>query len=53
MRATATRHALRASLAGTGALALGTHFPPPTAGRVIADGPAYRLVSVPPTGERR
>ncbi|MEU7835505.1 MULTISPECIES: MBL fold metallo-hydrolase [unclassified Nonomuraea] len=51
-QATATRRALLASLAGTGALVLGTHFPPPTAGRLIADGPAYRLVPVPPAGER-
>ncbi|MFJ7779552.1 MBL fold metallo-hydrolase [Streptomyces yangpuensis] len=46
-RAEATRRELLASLAGTNALLLGTHFPPPTAGRVVADGDAYRLEPVP------
>ncbi len=46
-RAEATRRALLASLAGTDALLLGTHFPPPTAGRVVADGDTYRLEPVP------
>ncbi|MFB7173811.1 MBL fold metallo-hydrolase [Streptomyces sp. NPDC056254] len=46
-RAEATRRSLLASLAGTGTLLLGTHFPPPTAGRVVADGDAYRLETVP------
>ncbi|MGK5638183.1 MBL fold metallo-hydrolase [Streptomyces sp. URMC 126] len=42
-QAARTRRALLASLAGTDALLLGTHFPPPTAGRVTADGAGYRL----------
>ncbi|UNZ19588.1 MBL fold metallo-hydrolase [Streptomyces sp. 891-h] len=45
----ATRRSLFASLAGTGTLVLGTHFPPPTAGHihVRADG-GYGLAPVPP-----
>ncbi|MGW3467314.1 hypothetical protein ACWDKQ_02290 [Saccharopolyspora sp. NPDC000995] len=43
-----TRHALLGSLAGADTLVLGTHFPPPTAGRVAAHGDAYRLIPVPP-----
>ncbi|MFD7448671.1 MBL fold metallo-hydrolase [Kitasatospora sp. NPDC059827] len=46
-RSEATRRALLASLAGTDALLLGTHFAPPTAGRVVAHGDAYRLRPVP------
>ncbi|MEU3666352.1 MBL fold metallo-hydrolase [Streptomyces virginiae] len=46
-RAEATRRSLLASLADTGALLLGAHFPPPTAGRVVTDGAAYRLEPVP------
>ncbi|MFG2335294.1 MBL fold metallo-hydrolase [Streptomyces yangpuensis] len=46
-RAEATRRELLASLAGADALLLGTHFPPPTAGRVVADGDTYRLEPVP------
>ncbi|MEU5845502.1 MBL fold metallo-hydrolase [Saccharopolyspora shandongensis] len=46
-RAGATRRSLLADLADTETLLLGTHFPPPTAGRVISDGDAYRLVPVP------
>jgi glyoxylase-like metal-dependent hydrolase (beta-lactamase superfamily II) len=46
-QATATRHALLASLADTNTLVLGTHFPPPTAGHVVRDGDAYRLQPVP------
>ncbi|MFK0117508.1 MBL fold metallo-hydrolase [Streptomyces sp. NPDC090994] len=45
-RSEATRRALLASLAGTDTLLLGTHFPPPTAGRVVAEGEGYRLVPV-------
>ncbi|MGW2874151.1 MBL fold metallo-hydrolase [Kitasatospora sp. NPDC001225] len=48
-RSAATRRELLASLAGTDTLLLGTHFAPPTAGRVLADGEAYRLRPVPPT----
>ncbi|MGW7485685.1 MBL fold metallo-hydrolase [Streptomyces sp. NPDC054786] len=43
-----TRRTLLASLAGTDTLLLGSHFPPPTAGRVIAEGDAYRLSTVDP-----
>ncbi|WP_409474638.1 MBL fold metallo-hydrolase [Streptomyces sp. HC307] len=43
----ASRRKLLGSLAGTGALVLGSHFPPPTAGRVITHGDAYRLSPVP------
>ncbi|MDA3644061.1 MBL fold metallo-hydrolase [Saccharopolyspora indica] len=43
----ATRRALLGSLAGTGTLLLGTHFAPPTAGRVVDHGDAYRLLPVP------
>ncbi|WP_327265574.1 MBL fold metallo-hydrolase [Streptomyces sp. NBC_01232] len=42
-QAEATRRALLARLADTGALVLGTHFPAPTAGRVVAEGDGYRL----------
>ncbi|MEU5512981.1 MBL fold metallo-hydrolase [Streptomyces griseoaurantiacus] len=44
-----TRGELLASLAGTDTLLLGTHFAPPTAGRVVAHGDAYRLRPVPTT----
>ncbi|MFI9645758.1 MBL fold metallo-hydrolase [Streptomyces sp. NPDC052040] len=47
--AESTRRHLLASLAGTEALVLGTHFPPPTAGRVTRHGEGYRLEPVPPT----
>ncbi|WP_328752990.1 MBL fold metallo-hydrolase [Streptomyces sp. NBC_00285] len=43
----ATRRELLGSLAGTDTLLLGTHFAPPTAGRVVAHGDAYRLEPVP------
>ncbi|KPC96408.1 beta-lactamase [Streptomyces sp. NRRL F-6602] len=46
-RSEATRRSLLGSLAGTDTLVLGTHFAPPTAGRVVADGSAYRLLPVP------
>ncbi|ARE73479.1 MBL fold metallo-hydrolase [Streptomyces sp. Sge12] len=46
VRAEATRRALLAGLAETGALVLGTHFPAPTAGRVIVEGDGYRLEPV-------
>ncbi|MCF3135985.1 MBL fold metallo-hydrolase [Streptomyces olivochromogenes] len=48
-RSEATRRELLASLAGTDTLLLGTHFPPPTAGRVITHEDAYRLMPVPAT----
>lgn len=44
----ASRRKLLGSLAGTGVLVLGTHFPPPTAGHVVTHGDAYRLSPVPP-----
>ncbi|MFI6494861.1 MBL fold metallo-hydrolase [Streptomyces sp. NPDC050564] len=43
----ATRRRLLASLASTNTLVLGTHFAPPTAGRVITHQDAYRLLPVP------
>lgn len=43
----ATRRELLDSLADTDTLLLGTHFAPPTAGRVVAHGDAYRLDPVP------
>ncbi|WP_121745211.1 MBL fold metallo-hydrolase [Streptomyces sp. E2N166] len=43
----ATRRKLLGSLVGTDTLLLGTHFAPPTAGRVVAHEDAYRLESVP------
>ncbi|GAB7184668.1 uncharacterized subgroup MBL-fold_metallo-hydrolase superfamily protein [Kitasatospora sp. Ki12] len=43
----ATRRTLLGSLVGTDTLLLGTHFAPPTAGRVVAHGDAYRLEPVP------
>lgn len=46
-QAVATRRTLLASLAGTDTLLLGTHFPPPTAGLVRAQGDTYRLIPVP------
>ncbi|MGH4031696.1 MBL fold metallo-hydrolase [Actinomycetota bacterium Odt1-20B] len=46
-RAHASRRELLDSLADTDTLLLGTHFAPPTAGRVITQGGAYRLSSVP------
>ncbi|MGI5526556.1 MBL fold metallo-hydrolase [Streptomyces syringium] len=45
-QAEATRRTLLAWLADTGALVLGTHFPSPTAGRVVAEGDGYRLEAV-------
>ncbi|MFI0237965.1 MBL fold metallo-hydrolase [Streptomyces sp. NPDC016845] len=48
VRSEATRRALLGSLAGTDTLVLGTHFAPPTAGRVVAHEGAYRLASVAP-----
>ncbi|MBC2904693.1 MBL fold metallo-hydrolase [Streptomyces cupreus] len=41
-----TRRALLAAVADTGTLVLGTHFPPPTAGRVVTRGDAFRLEPV-------
>ncbi|MEV5826788.1 MBL fold metallo-hydrolase [Spirillospora sp. NPDC052242] len=49
-QAEVTRRRLLASLAGTGALVLGTHFAPPTAGHVILHGDAYRLSPAPTAG---
>lgn len=43
----ASRRELLGSLADTDALVLGTHFAPPTAGRVITHRDAYRLLPVP------
>ncbi|MFJ2865682.1 MBL fold metallo-hydrolase [Kitasatospora sp. NPDC087314] len=46
-RSEASRRALLASVADTDTLVLGTHFAPPTAGRVVTHGGAYRLRPVP------
>ncbi|MFI1363746.1 MBL fold metallo-hydrolase [Streptomyces griseochromogenes] len=43
----ASRRKLLGSAADTDTLVLGTHFAPPTAGRVITRGDAYRLLPVP------
>ncbi|MFG2298364.1 MBL fold metallo-hydrolase [Streptomyces sp. NPDC048603] len=45
-RSEATRRTLLASLADTDTLLLGTHFAPPTAGRVVLHDGAYRLSPV-------
>ncbi|MFZ3566061.1 MBL fold metallo-hydrolase [Streptomyces sp. BH097] len=47
-----TRRTLLGSLAGTDTLLLGTHFAPPTAGRVVAHDGAYRLSPVPADPDR-
>jgi glyoxylase-like metal-dependent hydrolase (beta-lactamase superfamily II) len=41
---TRTRREMFAKLAGTPTLVIGTHFAAPTAGRVVRDGDAFRLV---------
>jgi glyoxylase-like metal-dependent hydrolase (beta-lactamase superfamily II) len=46
-RSEASRRALLGSLADTDTLVLGTHFAPPTAGRVVTHEDAYRLLPVP------
>ncbi|MFI7323016.1 MBL fold metallo-hydrolase [Streptomyces venezuelae] len=48
-QAEATRSDLLTSLADTETLLLGTHFPHPTAGRVVPEGDTYRLAPVPPS----
>ena len=40
-----TRRRLFAGLAGAGTLVLGTHFPPPTGGRLVPHGSGYRLAA--------
>jgi glyoxylase-like metal-dependent hydrolase (beta-lactamase superfamily II) len=42
-QSTATRRRLVGRFAGTDALVLGTHFAPPTAGRLVRDGAAVRF----------
>ncbi|MYW44545.1 MBL fold metallo-hydrolase, partial [Streptomyces sp. SID161] len=42
-----SRRALLGALADTHTLLLGTHFAPPTAGRVVSREGAYRLAPVP------
>jgi len=44
-RSTQTRREVFAELAGTPTLLIGTHFAGATAGRVVRDGDAYRLVT--------
>ncbi|MEU0385093.1 MBL fold metallo-hydrolase [Streptomyces chartreusis] len=46
-RSEASRRELLGTLAGTDTLLLGTHFAPPTAGRVVPHEGAYRLSPVP------
>ncbi|MYT32621.1 MULTISPECIES: MBL fold metallo-hydrolase [unclassified Streptomyces] len=46
-RARTTRRSLLSELADSETLLLGTHFPPPTGGRVRAEGNTYRLAPVP------
>ncbi|MYS95121.1 MULTISPECIES: MBL fold metallo-hydrolase [Streptomyces] len=46
-RSEASRRELLGTLAGTDTLLLGTHFAPPTAGRVVTHEGAYRLSPVP------
>ncbi|MEU0244398.1 MBL fold metallo-hydrolase [Streptomyces sp. NPDC006235] len=46
-QAEASRRELLGALAGTDTLLLGTHFAPPTAGRVVAHEGAYRLAPAP------
>ncbi|MFI1168493.1 MBL fold metallo-hydrolase [Streptomyces sp. NPDC020801] len=46
-RSEASRRKLLGSLASTDTLVLGTHFAPPTAGRVVTHEGAYRLSPVP------
>jgi hypothetical protein len=41
---TKTRREVFAKLAGTPTLVIGTHFATPTAGRLVKDGDAWRLV---------
>ncbi|MFI5776707.1 MBL fold metallo-hydrolase [Nocardia sp. NPDC051570] len=43
-----TRRTLLSTLADTNALLFGTHFPPPTAGRVLSHAGAYRLAPLDP-----
>ncbi|MGD6747703.1 MBL fold metallo-hydrolase [Streptomyces sp. BH106] len=52
-RSETSRRALLDSLAGTDTLVLGTHFAPPTAGRVITHDDAYRLTPVPADAHRQ
>ena len=44
-QSTRTRHEVFSALAGTPTLLIGTHFAGATAGRVVRDGDAYRLVT--------
>ncbi|MEU7046863.1 MBL fold metallo-hydrolase [Streptomyces eurythermus] len=51
-RSEATRRSLLGALARTGTLVLGTHFAPPTAGRVVPHEGAFRLEPVPAGAHR-
>ncbi|MFE0413389.1 MBL fold metallo-hydrolase [Streptomyces tendae] len=51
-RSEASRRELLGSLAGTDTLVLGTHFAPPTAGRVVTHADGYRLLPVPAASAR-
>jgi len=43
-KAVETRHALLREVAGTETILFGSHFPSPTAGKVVTDGHGYRLI---------
>ncbi|MCK7624320.1 MBL fold metallo-hydrolase [Streptomyces sp. RS10V-4] len=49
VQAEATRRTLLSTLADSKTLVLGSHFAPPTAGRLTTHGAAYRLTPLPPT----
>jgi glyoxylase-like metal-dependent hydrolase (beta-lactamase superfamily II) len=49
-KAVETRRALLSEIAGTETILFGSHFPSPTAGKVVTDGHGYKLI--PPDGER-
>ena len=51
-RAAVTRRAFLADRVLDGSVVIGTHFGGPTAGRVAADGDAWRFISEPPTPRR-
>ena len=44
IQSTDTRHRMFADLAGSPILVIGTHWPEPTAGRVVRSGDVYRLL---------
>lgn len=50
IKAVETRHALLMEIADTATILFGSHFPSPTAGKVVTDGQGYRLT--PPDGDQ-